>query len=881
MGLMDTERKRISPNAATLVRGGRLVLLGAFAALLWFAATAVDGFAAVPGAGFDGSTAAPRAGSAGPAAAGPAVTGRRASTSARKSAKSKRRPRGAIVSVKQGEMIHRGRIRVRVRSPRRGRVSVYVISSTYDSPNTRRFTFTKRPRFRSRRKPRVIQLRLRPDARAAVKSCEARDLRVVAAGRRGKPRALNRTTPPCSPKPIDLSRAETCDFIDGSPLSSCMSPFPNDFYTLADQTTGSGRRINFSREAMPFNAAGQQVDPTPFNAADGFSPGQGIVVRVPGLETQEAFDASGLSGLEDPAAYLDPESPVVVFETSTRKRHPVWAELDYAGGLPGEATLNIHPLVNFEPGTRYIVALRGLRDSSGQPLPAPEGFRYYRDWLPSTSPFINRRRTHFENIFRRLANNGVPRSDLYLAWDFTVASDASNVDRSLSMRNQAFQELGDANLADRSIPAASTAPAFSVDPIASDPAPGIDRLVTGTFAVPCFLTLPDGAGDCGPGSRLKLDEDGMPVKTGMWNASFRCIVPESAVDGPSPEPARPLLIAHEPMGGISTSILDDATVELAVRHGFVSCGTDLIGMAAGDELQVTRAFRDISHLPAVADRLQQALLDQLFLARLMIHPDGFSAHPAFRIDPDLPAGDPVIDPDERVSYRGSGLGGVTGGALVALSPDIDRAALAGGAMNLSVILPRSAGWPLYNANLEPAYPGASGPLALGLAQMLFDRAEANGYGNRMTYRPLENTHTHSVLIDAAFGDHLVTNWQSNAMARTIGAQALNPWVGPGRWQDVDAAWGIDSIGSYPSPGSGIAYFDSGPLRPDPLNPLLTIGTDPPPTARIAPASGLDPHGDPPLSVDNQEMVSAFLGSDGRLTNPCTPSACFSGGWTGP
>jgi hypothetical protein len=165
--------------------------------------------------------------------------------------------------------------------------------------------------------------------------------------------------------------------------------------------------------------------------------------------------------------------------------------------------------------------------------------------------------------------------------------------------------------------------------------------------------------------------------------------------------------------------------------------------------------------------------------------------------------------------------------------------------------------------------------------MLFDRAEANGYANRMTYQPLENTHTHTVLIDAAFGDHLVTNWQSNAMARTIGAQALSPWVSPDRWPDVDAVWGIDSVGSYPSPGSGIAYFDSGPLRPDPLNPLLTIGTDPPPPARIAPASGLDPHGDPPLSVDDQAMVSAFLGSDGKLTNPCTPSACFSGGWTGP
>ena len=40
---------------------------------------------------------------------------------------------------------------------------------------------------------------------------------------------------------------------------------------------------------MPRNVANKPIDPTEWNRNDGFSPGQEIVVHVPGLDNRDAF----------------------------------------------------------------------------------------------------------------------------------------------------------------------------------------------------------------------------------------------------------------------------------------------------------------------------------------------------------------------------------------------------------------------------------------------------------------------------------------------------------------------------------------------------------------------------------------------------------------
>jgi len=110
---------------------------------------------------------------------------------------------------------------------------------------------------------------------------------------------------------------------------------------------------------------------------------------------------------------------------------------------------------------------------------------------------------------------------------------------------------------------------------------------------------------------------------------------------------------------------------------------------------------------------------------------------------------------------------------------------------------------------------------------------------------------------------------------------VNPFIYSSRWPGIDFQWGIDPVASYPFDGSAIAYWDSGPVRPDPGNPGETLGTPAPPVTNTVPATGTDPHEDPRRASTDQQMVSEFLKANGRVTDPCGSGACYAGEFTGP
>jgi hypothetical protein len=226
--------------------------------------------------------------------------------------------------------------------------------------------------------------------------------------------------------PIDMSSAEDCDFIAEPHSPICMLPFPSDYYTRADPTSPTGRRIDFSLDGMPANVFGVHINPAPYNASDGFSQGAVILLKVPGIETAADVRASGAVPINHIRRYKKGNAPVVVLDAATGRRWPIWVEIDSTASDPSKRVLEIHPAVNFASGHRYIVALRNLTNAAGERIEAPAAFRYYRDRVPSGQPEINARRSHFEDIFKRLQKAGMNRKFLYLAWDFTVASDINN-----------------------------------------------------------------------------------------------------------------------------------------------------------------------------------------------------------------------------------------------------------------------------------------------------------------------------------------------------------------------------------------------------------------------------------------------------------------------
>jgi hypothetical protein len=646
--------------------------------------------------------------------------------------------------------------------------------------------------------------------------------------------------------------ATACD-----PFASraCLMPFPNDMnLTVRDRRSPTGLRLRLPARAMPANKSGRRIAVAEYNRQDGFSPGQTIVVRVPGLTSARAFRRSRLVPLSDLGQASKDRTWPVVINARTRERHLVYAELDANATRASERMLLLHPGENFEEGERYIVALGGLRTASGKRIRASKGFRALKR---GAGP--RRLRGRYRRLFRELRRAGVRKRDLTLAWDFTVASERGLTARMLHIRDDAFAQLGDRDLADGRVE--GRAPAFAVTKVVDNPDPRILRRISGTFTVPCYLNRPG----CPPGSRLNYAsraKDALPAQRpgNTQTATFECAIPVAAAT----RPARAALYGHGLLGGPNQ--IDETNIkDMSQEHGFAFCATAWSGFASEDIPTAVKFLGDLSGFPAFPDRIQQGFLNQLYLGRLFIHPQGLTSHPAF-------AG--LVDPS-RLYYDGNSQGGILGTALTAMAPDFERAVLGVPGINFSVLLTRSSNWDTYGAIFNPAYPRQSErPLALALINLLWDRGEGNGWAHHATTDPPAGTPPHRVLLHVAVGDFQVATYQADVLARTIGARAHKPAFLPGRSLERVPLFDIPAFSS-PFAGSAIVYWDNGPVRPD-----GSTGNGPAPLQNTPPREGKDPHSAPRSTPAARRQKAEFL-TTGNVVDVCGGQPCQSNHTPGP
>jgi hypothetical protein len=834
-----------------------------------------------------------------------------------------------VASTSQRKILAKRRVAVRVRSPRAGRFRLFASSRRRPVKGHPRVVITRAREIRlAAGRARTVRLKLIRSGRREISGCTRRRLianalRLRGEGRRpGKTRRRARrlrtnarrcgsrdgpdsTQPAREPIDYETENADRCDDID---RAACLFPFPNDYFTAGDPTTDTRRRLNLKSPSMPKNRAGKGITPGPYNRNDGFSPGALVVTKVPGLETQKAFDATGAVPITDMSKAFEPNQPVVVLNARTRERHLVWAEIDSTAASPEDVTLLIRPGVNFDEGERYIVALRNLKGEDGQTLAAPEGFRIYRDRVLTTNGNVESRREHFESLFGTLAEAGIDRDSLYRAWDFTVASERNLTERVLTIRDDAFAKLGDTNLADMEVEGES--PDFTIEKITPNPEEQLALRVEGRYTVPCYLNTPN----CVSGGTFTYPSGsttGPPVtpEGSTTTARFQCNVPKSAT---TPGASRPSLYGHGLLGSRGEANQEQLR-DFGLEHNFIFCATDWVGMACADlpdtdaspdaiadfleKAQrgqfpncdygtVLAILEDMSNFPQLADRVQQGLVNFLYLGRLMIHPDGFSSDPSFQV-----GGQSLID-TRRLFYDGNSQGGIIGGALTAVAVDHDRAVLGVPGMNYSTLLSRSTDWgtgqqpseldlPEYSWFMYEAYPNElERQLIFSLIQTLWDRAEANGYAHHMTDDPLPNTPPHEVMLHVGLGDHQVAQVAAEVEARTIGAYARTPYVDSGRDSDLDPDYAIPGIPSFPFAGSALVLWDIGPKRDENGE---TVGTEVPPTTNTPPGEGAgqDPHEFPRRSPFARQQKSAFLSIGGRVIDVCGSNPCYAGTWEGP
>lgn len=685
----------------------------------------------------------------------------------------------------------------------------------------------------------------------------------------------------------EVERARYCDALDPA---HCLYPFPNNFFTQTDQATVTGLRINFDLRAMPvadpvsvppsqLAPAGVQttertpIDPAEWNRNDGFSPGSMLLAHLPGIDLARM----GAAPIGDVSQSMNNDAPVLVINAETGERQLIWVELDAnASGPEGQAVI-IRPAKNFLEGQRYIAAIRNAVDSNGQALPMSTLFRAYRDGLNTGVDAFEQRRPAMEDIFSRLQAHGVDRADLNLAWDFTIGSQESITGRLLAIRDDAFARLD------------GGAPTFTINGVSLDidgqPREGISRGITGTFEVPNYLNLPGGV----PGSRFHYNSDSPDALPAVLNgndvftARFRCQVPVSAVadfDDPaaSVTPARAALYGHGLFGeGPAGEFRAGNVRAMQTGHNIMFCATDWYGMATEDFVAgvMHNILADIGQFPRQVDRSQQGVLAAMYLAELLQHPDGFASHPAFRHG----SGDTLVYDPSEVFYDGNSQGGILGGALVATAPNIHRGVLGVPGSNYSLLLRRYGdfntrfGFIMYDAYKDEL----DRSVVFALMQMLWDRAENNGYLSHLAGRHLPNTPTDkAVLLHVALGDYQVTHWSAEIMARSIGAAMHEPTARLGRTTDSNPYYGIPFI-TYPHRGHALMIWDSGDVDPEtrrgnPLPPTINKGPDT--------SIGRDPHESPRNTVAARLQKSEFMKTGGIVIDVCGDGPCFSDDYTG-
>lgn len=560
----------------------------------------------------------------------------------------------------------------------------------------------------------------------------------------------------------------------------CAYPFPNNVFTVADEDTASGRRLAFSRAAMPPTNDGFQGEPDVINDRDGFSPGGTILAHLAGATA---------TGLADPLHIgdsLEDGSLTILLDATTGERVPHFAEID-VNAPPEEASLMIQPAVGLEYTHRYIVGVRGLVDGAGAPVAASEAFAALRDGTVTDDPAVEERRPLYIDIFAQLEDEGMMREELQLAWDFTVASREDTNGRVVAMRDAALDAVGDG-------------PTYEILSVDEDVSESIFRRIEGEIEVPLFLDAP------GPGGILNLDEDGVPVANGTARYGFTIMVPYSAQQSPAPG----VLFGHGLFGNRS-QVEAPAFGELSNAGNIMFVGVDWIGMSSEDPALVGLVIQsgNLGDFRTLPDRLQQSLVNFLLVTRMLR--TSIVDDPALQFE-----GNGMLDGDTTYYYGGS-QGGIMGASYMALATDVTRGVLAVPGQSYNLLLERSVDFDAFADVINGNYPQAfDRQMILGLVQLLWDRAEPSGFSRHIIDDTLPGTPSHQVLLLDAIGDHQVTTLGAHVMARTIGVPLLA--------ENPREVWGLEQQEGPLS--SALVEYDFG-LPPIPLgNEPMREGQDP-------------------------------------------------------
>ena len=575
----------------------------------------------------------------------------------------------------------------------------------------------------------------------------------------------------------------------------CALPWPSNQYLVADSKTKTGYRLQFGATTLPKNSGASGMAPEPYTVLDGYGVGTTLLMQWPNL------DLTGLPAENTPAGSVATTANLVLLEVVGGKvtRHvPYFVETDLTEKDPTKAMCIVRPLVILNEATRYVVGVRGLKDTTGKAFTAAPAFALLQSGATAGTA-LAARQSQFDDIFAILAGEGVKKDELILAWDFVTASTDAEHARLLHMRDEAQKTVGDKGPV---LTVKEVIVQQAEDPTAANYSVEIALEITGTFHVPSYMRFDDAASL----HFFNLGTDGMPLQNGWRDPEFFVRIPRAALNGP----AFGLLEYGHGLNGSAQEVESGYLGTLATETKLIPYACHMYGMSQFEGAEIFFVLSNMTNFNALSDKLHQGMLEYTLLQRAM--------RERFADLPEVKAAKVTVD-KTRMHYYGNSQGGIFGGTVVAISTDVVRGAVGVVGNNYSTLLQRSADFEMFFGIIRGFYPDTRDQIILLSAiQLLWDAVDPVTHYAHLTAKPHANTPAHAVLADIAVGDHQVAPSTMEIAART------------GVDLKLMANWGKELFGvtpqAYPYIGSAVVSWKCGLEWALPGNLPNKIGQDP-------------------------------------------------------
>ncbi len=619
--------------------------------------------------------------------------------------------------------------------------------------------------------------------------------------------------------PVEVENKDGCDNLN--PLH-CMLPFPSNAFLSADNSSNTGYKVNYGTNTLPNSGTTSHVEISGLNRFDGFSPSTQIMTAfttVPNL--------TGIANQHTIANSLSTEHATVLLNLNSGERVAHWIELDERATNPSATIVFMRTLGALDYNTTYGVAFIGLSDLSGEPINPSAAMQAIIDGDETTSTDIETRRGEIESLLGELELLDYQRVDVKAAWVFHTASSQSILSDISTMRSDALTRLGEDGI--------GCTVTSSEDNYGDDDK--LYRRIRGTFTAPQYLESQD------PPSLIVRGDDGTPQYVEDSEIPFTMVIPQVLADLNESGPL--VVFGHGFLGtGEGTSNYLGGWAE-EYKVSFVA--TDLYGWSTSDFDTLGLGMIDPSYFQHQAERIEQALINKMAMIRTF---KGVCSD----LDEMYSDGTNLVNSTD-VHYMGYSLGGIYGASVVAISPDIDRAALWVGGSGFSTFVERSTNFATF-AQLfshSAAYPDRNDrALLLGVMQQMWDCSDPE------TFLSFANDGYDSVVEPFSFlsiisvNDAQVPGISSDRAARTAGIPVLD--------SSSRLPYGVVQQAG-PISGSAIVYWDGG-------YDAMPEDNSPPPLGDAGKA-----HNEIAVIEDVNEMVKEFLHT-GIIIDTCDEVCTF-------